>query len=249
MDSQESSSNVPQSETPDLPHLGARLHWARKKCGLTLEQMSRMTEVTTSYLSRLERGERTRPTQRVLIALAFAVQVKPEWLLEGAGRPWIWLRHGQSQEQPEIERMLSLMTWLNREDVATVDQLIQTLDVLLGASAQSLHALGRIESFAARRLFNQLKLKLASAPSKLPENSLTVITEYGNAPVVKSDMAELLARLNRVSAPRGKKAELARYLGVPASTVSVWLSGAREPGGATTLKLIRWLKSQQEKQT
>ncbi|MBL9172844.1 MAG: helix-turn-helix transcriptional regulator [Verrucomicrobiales bacterium] len=62
-----------------------------------------------------------------------------------------------------------------------------------------------------------------------------------------SPLAQLLHRLKRAAASRGKKTELAEFLGVPLARVSQWLSGDREPGGATTLRLLEWVQAEEAK--
>ncbi|MFO1461672.1 MAG: helix-turn-helix transcriptional regulator [Verrucomicrobiota bacterium] len=62
-----------------------------------------------------------------------------------------------------------------------------------------------------------------------------------------SPFAQLLQRLKHAAASRGKKTELAAFLGVPLARVSQWLSGDREPGGATTLRLLEWVQAEEAK--
>ena len=64
----------------------------------------------------------------------------------------------------------------------------------------------------------------------------------------KSRLRVLLQRLRFVTLPRGKKSELAHFLGVPASRVSEWLSGVYEPGAEITLQLLEWVKAEEAKQ-
>ena len=64
-------------------------------------------------------------------------------------------------------------------------------------------------------------------------------------PPVKSQLDNLLAGLNRLTNETGKKTELADYLGAPLASVSRWLSGEREPGGETTLQMLRWVQEQE----
>jgi transcriptional regulator with XRE-family HTH domain len=58
---------------------------------------------------------------------------------------------------------------------------------------------------------------------------------------VNSLLADLLVRLKRATAERGMKTELAHFLKVPLVSVSRWLSGEREPGGETTLRMLAWV--------
>ncbi len=78
-------------------------------------------------------------------------------------------------------------------------------------------------------------------------NLLTDVTVSDKHGAVKSPMANLLARLNEATRPRGMKSKLAKFMRVPLANVSQWLSGAREPGGETTLRLLHWVE-QQERQ-
>lgn len=86
--------------------------------------------------------------------------------------------------------------------------------------------------------------EMAPGPTQKPIDN---ITNKGNIEGVKERLPELLARLKRATQKRGKKAELARYLGVALPKVSRWLSGKPEPGGETTLRLLSWVE-QQERQ-
>ena len=76
---------------------------------------------------------------------------------------------------------------------------------------------------------------------------LDVITPLSNTPDVKSEVEKLVARLKRVTAKPGMKAELARYMDVAPPRVSEWLSG-QEPGGEYALKLLQWVTRQECKQ-
>jgi len=79
------------------------------------------------------------------------------------------------------------------------------------------------------------------------EHDLTFISEYVNNLDVTPKLPSLLKRLNEATAKRGKKSELAKFLGVSLVQVSQWLTGDREPGGETTLRLLHWV-DQQERQ-
>jgi transcriptional regulator with XRE-family HTH domain len=84
------------------------------------------------------------------------------------------------------------------------------------------------------------------APGK---EMLTHVSESANLSAMKSPLAHLRERLKRATAAKGKKAELAHFLGVPRPCVSDWLSGKREPGGETTLRLLNWVERQEAQQT
>jgi len=61
-------------------------------------------------------------------------------------------------------------------------------------------------------------------------------------------LAELRRTLKTITAGYGGKANLARFLGVPGSSVSAWIAGTKEPGGETTLKLLNWIEQQKGQQ-
>jgi transcriptional regulator with XRE-family HTH domain len=97
------------------------------------------------------------------------------------------------------------------------------------------------------------RIKIASArkilmASQAKKRVLTDVTVTDNVSPVKSTMLNLLERLNKATSQRGMKSKLAKLMGVPLSNVSQWLSGAREPGGETTLRLLNWVRVAEGKQ-
>lgn len=74
---------------------------------------------------------------------------------------------------------------------------------------------------------------------------LTSSSLKSNNADVQSEIQKLMERVKRKSSMPGAKADLARKLGVAPARISEWLSGAKEPGGDYTLRLLRWV-SQQE---
>ena len=81
----------------------------------------------------------------------------------------------------------------------------------------------------------------------IENKSLTNVISSDNSNNVKTEMQQLLDRLNKATADRGMKVALARFMGVPLPSISFWLSGAKEPGGQTTLKLLKWVEEQEAK--
>jgi transcriptional regulator with XRE-family HTH domain len=79
-----------------------------------------------------------------------------------------------------------------------------------------------------------------------PQKEFDAVTLVSNTPGVKSEIEQLAKRLKRATAQTGKKAELARFMGVAPARVSEWLSG-QEPGGEYALKLLRWVTEQERK--
>jgi hypothetical protein len=58
------------------------------------------------------------------------------------------------------------------------------------------------------------------------------------------NLKALLTRVNRAASERGKKSELAKFLGVPLSRVSNWLSMDRAPNGEVTLLMQQGVAAQ-----
>ncbi len=79
--------------------------------------------------------------------------------------------------------------------------------------------------------------------STTPNLPLQAVTAYGNSEAVLPALPNLLARLNAVTEEHGKKSELAAFLGATLPSVSVWLSGKREPGGDTALRMLEWVQA------
>jgi hypothetical protein len=68
--------------------------------------------------------------------------------------------------------------------------------------------------------------------------------ELVNLPTTLEDLRQEINR--RASAP-GVKTQLAEFLGAPLASVSRWLSGDRDPGGETTLRMLNWVVEQERK--
>lgn len=62
---------------------------------------------------------------------------------------------------------------------------------------------------------------------------------------VQAVLPKLIHRLKRATEARGKKSELADWLGVHRQMVTDWLSGKQEPGGENTLRLLHWVELQE----
>lgn len=60
-------------------------------------------------------------------------------------------------------------------------------------------------------------------------------------------MGKLIKRLRRLTDERGRKTELASWLGVPRQSVHDWLSERVSPSGETTLRLLEWVAAEEAK--
>jgi transcriptional regulator with XRE-family HTH domain len=87
----------------------------------------------------------------------------------------------------------------------------------------------------------------ATIMDRAKKKMLTDSSTSHSMPDVKSQLRSLLERVNHLAQESGKKSELAKFLGAPLASVSRWLSGEREPGGETTLRLLHWVEQQERK--
>lgn len=105
---------------------------------------------------------------------------------------------------------------------------------------------GRAGEMAWARIRTASARKILAAP-EFHKKMLTGAATSAKVPLVKSQLDNLVATLNRLAGKRGKKTELARFLGAPLASVSRWLSGDRVPGADTTLKMLNWVQQQERK--
>jgi hypothetical protein len=80
------------------------------------------------------------------------------------------------------------------------------------------------------------------------KTALTDINAFVNITSMKPQFPILLERLKFATQERGAKSELAKFLEIPLVRVSQWLSGNREPGGETTLRLLQWVTAKEAQQ-
>jgi len=73
--------SIPRADDPPVGDLGANLREARKKLGLTQEQVAERSGVHATEVSRIEAGKRD-PQVSTVLRLAAAVEARPGELLE-----------------------------------------------------------------------------------------------------------------------------------------------------------------------
>lgn len=61
-------------------------------------------------------------------------------------------------------------------------------------------------------------------------------------------LKELLQRVRLATRLKGKKTDLAKFLGCPQPRVSEWLAETRFPGGEVALLMLEWVQAEEAKQ-
>ena len=89
---------------------------------------------------------------------------------------------------------------------------------------------------------------LQASDENTSKQVLTSVSVSTNMSAMQSEIKRLRDRLNRATATKGMKTQLAAELGVPLPCVSDWLSGKREPAGDTTLRLLHWVEQWERQQ-
>jgi transcriptional regulator with XRE-family HTH domain len=90
----------PSRARPRAETLGDRLRNLRRERGLRLVDLAKMTDLSVSFISQVERGL-TNPGMRSLILMADALEVRPHSLLEETSQseaPWVLTRAGDQEE-------------------------------------------------------------------------------------------------------------------------------------------------------
>jgi transcriptional regulator with XRE-family HTH domain len=98
-----------------------------------------------------------------------------------------------------------------------------------------------------RQANTKLNEVLTASEFNSANNELTNQVESLTTGHMQPVLPKLIERLNRATGVRGRKTELAAWLGVHRQSVTDWLSGKQEPGGEITLRLLTWVE-QQERQ-
>lgn len=124
--------------------------------------------------------------------------------------------------------------------VAAIRNLAQNLPQVSNIAARQMAV--EMEGFRLRELTDQM------FPRGSEEFGLTNDSERPTSIPVQPIMPRLRERLRKQTASRGSKTALAKILGVPRQSVNNWLSGRKEPGGETTLRLLHWVEQEEAKQ-
>lgn len=199
----------------------------RRFKGLSQEELAERVNATRNQIANLE-AMRV-PLKMVLgLYICKALDVNPNWVFRGSG-----------PQSPMIETRNPLV-WELLSDVSQDELFSRFWQDALPSMVTAMGVDVIVKYFRAV----SLKEGLSEAAFK---KDLTIVSVLDNNQEVKPKLPSLLERLKKATAQRGIKSELAKFLGVSLVQVSQWLSGDREPGGETTLRLLHWVE-QQERQ-
>lgn len=244
----------------------SRVRLFREKAGWPQAAFAYELSVSRNKLASIEYS---RTPLRYDLAKAFCERfnVSQAWLAEGVGEPSPRIHFDVSIERQIPNRILFTQAYERMLKPRLSQFRLTVLKTLPGTGIkvefpepvgisenrryewrlwESLRSVFRRVPAEKRLRFCQLVASgIAEAERDLTESSLKSIS----VDVQPNQLSKLLKRLNSLTAERGKKAELAKLLGVPAARVSEWLSGDKEPGGESTLRLLAWVQAEEDKQT
>jgi len=228
----------------------SRLRTFRELLEIPRSRFSISIGYATERIASYESG-RAPVRYEVFKAVTSRYELSPQWLATGIGSPKL---PGPFDDAPFAKSVSPRALFTGVYDSFIAGQLVKQQDKLARLESlrtdpparlrsEMLEYLGKLESLA-KSIRTSLRL---SDPEQ--NTSLTGVDVSVNIASVNSQLANLLHRLHIVTKEPGKKSELADFLSAPLASVSRWLSGEREPGGETTLRMLEWVRAQEANQT
>ena len=213
--------------------IGLRVLFARRCIGASQSRIAEMAGLTTAQLANIESGRV--PLRAVAgLKLCRMLEIHPRWLFSGRGEQSIY--YFDSDAAKWIEKVA-----LKNQDRAFSEVIIPFAWFLFFNNEQA-------EAMLAEVASKSIIPKLSNTDDI---SRLTLLYESVKLNPVKPQLPKLLGRLRRATQEKGKKTELADFLGVKLASVSQWLSESpdvkREPGGEITLKMLYWVERQERK--
>jgi transcriptional regulator with XRE-family HTH domain len=236
----------------DLPTLSTpvkRLRWLRAFKKLSVQEFARRADCDPGYISKLEHDKSTNPSRRFLTRVAVNFWVNSDWLKTGKGVPFL-------DPTKDALTQKALPAWSKEKFqriVAVLDELPDALaaEAVIGHLQAIWTEVGNLPNLpATARLFWNMVFMHCQIPKtalNLQNRRLTDTASANKREAVKAQLPNLLERLKKATAEPGAKSALAEFLDVPLASLSRWLSGEREPGGETTLRLLQWVEAAEGK--
>ncbi len=235
-------------------NVASRLASARREVGLTQASLAQIIGYSQSAVAGIESGK-VIPSGRFLRAAAAAVGLSWQWLTTGEGQKYNSPdRAAEVAEKSRYTEQINALTSKMQDLAKMFSQL--SADMLkappIPREQTSSIDPGEIFSFAFGHLAGDMKrlsVDVKSLAAK-EDSSNETLTSDAKAPTncpVQPIMPTLIERLRRATSERGRKTELAAWLGVPRQSVNDWLSARMEPSGETTLRLLNWVTAEEAK--
>lgn len=101
--------------------IGRRIQFSREQAGLTQEQLAERLDLSTQFISTIERGA-AGASLDTIVGLCDVLNVSSDWLLRG------------QRAAPDTRNVVAKLTMLSDEQLAIVDDIISSLLALLGTA-------------------------------------------------------------------------------------------------------------------
>lgn len=205
-----------------------RLRLAREIRQITLGEVAQNIGYAVSTLSNIEQG-RDRPSEALINAYADLLEIDRQWLQTGKGPMFrensptakLWIEVWLANARRRLKN-LRAQAEANLEEAHRLEESIRPVDAALKLVNSGTHA---------------LNFRLTDVSPEYKDREL------------QARLPELIEAVKQLTEQRrGKKTELATFLGVPLPRVSQWLHGRKRPGGETTLRLLQWVEQQEAQQ-
>ncbi len=233
---------------------------------------AREAEMDSSLLASYEHG-RVPLKYRTADRICECFGISQRWLAEGVGpkQPYVTLDHSLTADcGPNVlfskvyfERLKArLDQWFESiaAALACKEEALNPEDVKLWAVPPAGMPPEESAAFMVQRRFTilsrtcnpQVRSEFIRAVDEVVQqiyadlhSELDLLRCSVNPAEVSTRLNRLITRVCRIAKRPGAKSDLARFLGVPQSRVSEWLSEKFEPGGETTLQILDWVRAEE----
>lgn len=245
---------MPESTKKDAhaTTLGARLKWLRQFKGLTIRQFAARVGCDPGYISKLENGKASNPSDRFIVTLTTFFTANEAWLRSGDGEPILSQTQSESTgialpdwTEQRIQRILAVLDDLP-EALATDAVLGRVLrDLTIEQLRELLVEVSKLPNMpATARAFWFEALGRLQGPKIYPppvsQVTLDTSAHLSDSASMQSlkSVPDLVAKLNKLSKHLGSKAALARKLGVSRQAVDQWLNGTTTPSTDIAIQVM-----------
>lgn len=109
-------------------NLGELLKKKREEMNLNLQQLSDLLGISSSYLWRLETGQRKAPTIQMVKKIINALNLSDEEIKEAIGEEFIAMK--ESTLEDETDRLLKFISYLKTKKEINLNDTIEILNII-----------------------------------------------------------------------------------------------------------------------